>query len=400
MTIRRKIPIPKQPLRKNKVRGQALFTAALIALLLLVGCEVGSPVLRSVRIFYQNDIGGQTDPLMIDGHPLGGMGQREAFLAQYLGGKIPPVIIDGGDLIGRSPFVRHEQFRDFRLTQELFFDLLNSSGTDIFVPGEGDIGNAWEEFLKLTRHAKFQVVAANLMDQYLKKSAFPGSVILIRGEVKVGIVGVVSQSLFRTVEAVAKGDLMVEDPAQAIAREIDELLENKADLIIVVAHVDPDELIQVAKAAVKADLLFSGHALPKGFGPVTLANGSEAVFVEPAGPIMGDIRISLVGKRKPLIDGSAKRSLEQRVKAINAQLAVFKNTAGDKDPLVYFSDKPKTIDRIKELRNNVTDLQRELEKISDRSSYHFSKTELSWRYYPRPETLQRIQKYKKTLVSE
>jgi 5'-nucleotidase / UDP-sugar diphosphatase len=135
-------------------------------------------------------------------------------------------------------------------------ELLNVVPPDIFVPGNHEFDGGKDNYLKLTKLAKYPTYAANLR-------AADGSVlpdhkdraIVDLGPVKVGIFGV---ALATTPLMSSPGDLKFLDEMTAVREQTKALRDGGADMIVAVTHTDFNRDLEIARSRL-VDVLLTGH---------------------------------------------------------------------------------------------------------------------------------------------
>lgn len=194
-------------------------------------------------IFYSNDlqagIGKQEATFMNPNFPpvLGGGAATANIITSYRqkaqkDGDIV-LLLDGGDIFKGAPPLGDKS------EGLAIVDYMNEVGYDAMVPGNRDFDLGKEAFVRMAERASFHVLAANLTDS--ATSAPPPSVkpyaIIEKGGIKIGILGIVSQSAEQNDDPqnVAGLDFKAEAPAaqQAIAG----LKAQNVNFIIALAHL-------------------------------------------------------------------------------------------------------------------------------------------------------------------
>jgi 5'-nucleotidase / UDP-sugar diphosphatase len=135
-------------------------------------------------------------------------------------------------------------------------ELLNVVPPDIFVPGNHEFDGGKENYLKLTKAAKYPTFAANLRGS--DGMPLPGHqdrVIIDLGPVKVGVFGV---ALATTPLMSAPGDLKFLDEMTAVREQSKALKDAGADMIVAVTHTDFTRDLEIARSRL-VDVLLTGH---------------------------------------------------------------------------------------------------------------------------------------------
>jgi 5'-nucleotidase / UDP-sugar diphosphatase len=135
-------------------------------------------------------------------------------------------------------------------------ELLNVVPPDIFVPGNHEFDFGKDNYLKLTKLAKYPTFAANLR-------AADGSVLpdhkdralIDLGSVKVGIFGV---TLAASPLMSSPGDLRFLDEMTSVREQSRALREAGADMVVAVTHTDFSRDLEIARSRL-VDVLLTGH---------------------------------------------------------------------------------------------------------------------------------------------
>jgi 5'-nucleotidase / UDP-sugar diphosphatase len=127
---------------------------------------------------------------------------------------------------------------------------------DIFVPGNHEFDAGKENYLKLTKAAKYPTFAANL--RAADGGLLPGHQdrkIIDLGPVKIGIFGV---TLAATPLMSAPGDLKFLDEMATVREQSKALKDAGADMIVAVTHTDFTRDLEIARSRL-VDVLLTGH---------------------------------------------------------------------------------------------------------------------------------------------
>jgi 5'-nucleotidase / UDP-sugar diphosphatase len=162
---------------------------------------------------------------------------------------VPLLYVHAGDMFSPSLMSGFDQGQHT-------VELLNVVPPDIFVPGNHEFDGGKDNYLKLTKLAKYPTFAANLR-------AADGSVlpdhkdraIVDLGPVKVGIFGV---ALATTPLMSSPGDLKFLDEMTAVREQTKALRDGGADMIVAVTHTDFNRDLEIARSRL-VDVLLTGH---------------------------------------------------------------------------------------------------------------------------------------------
>jgi 2',3'-cyclic-nucleotide 2'-phosphodiesterase (5'-nucleotidase family) len=195
----------------------------------------------------------QTDP-----KPLVGGYMAIAHLIDSLRAAKPAtLLLDAGDVMTGSPISEYE-FAGAK--GGALFTMMNAIGYDAWTIGNHDLDISQDNLQKLTAIVKFPIVSANLVDT---AGRFPFHnkeyVILERGGLKIGILGLMSEDLFRLTNTNNLQGLKVL-PAVSTAQRIIDLLDPQTDLIVALTHQGVDEDSILAARTHGLDVIIGGHS--------------------------------------------------------------------------------------------------------------------------------------------
>jgi 5'-nucleotidase / UDP-sugar diphosphatase len=135
-------------------------------------------------------------------------------------------------------------------------ELLNVVPPDIFVPGNHEFDAGKDNYLKLTKLAKYPTFAANL--RAADGSVIPGHQdrkVMDLGPVKVGVFGV---TLAASPLMSTTGDLKFLDEMETVRSQNKALREEGADIVVAVTHTDFNRDLEIARSRT-VDVLLTGH---------------------------------------------------------------------------------------------------------------------------------------------
>lgn len=208
----------------------------------------------------------------------------------------PTVVVDGGSLFWKSKVLRESERAQRLLKAELQAKVVARNGIDAMVPGVGDLALGLDEYARLT--AELPVLSANLV---CGERSWPGSVVVDRGGVKLGVIGV-------------SGELhpdctLSQPPLDALQAELQGIGE--VDAVLVLAHVGRGFGNQAAQVA-GVDFVLDGadgasrkHPLQEGSAWI-LGNGKR-------GKTLGVLKLEPVEGAELWMDRGASEGVEERL---------------------------------------------------------------------------------------
>ncbi|HSQ77000.1 MAG TPA: metallophosphatase, partial [Bacteroidota bacterium] len=188
---------------------------------------------------------------------VGGFKQLEYTINSYRKDPDKVLLLDAGDVMTGNPITE----RVFRGAQGgALFEMMNLMGYDAWCVGNHDLDVSQENLAGLVKIAGFPTTSANLVKG---KDLFPQGnqpyVLLERGGVRIGIIGVMSQELYGLVIQTNLTGIRVLSPAETVQRYIDEL-DPKTDLLIALTHQGATDDSILAANVEGLDLIVGGHS--------------------------------------------------------------------------------------------------------------------------------------------
>ena len=167
------------------------------------------------------------------------------------------ILMDAGDVMTGTPIAEYE---DKGVYGSALFEMMNDIGYEVWTIGNHDIDISQDNLRGLTKIARFPTLSANLTDSLgnfvLNNKDF---IILEKGGVKIGIIGIMSRELFRLTNTNNLGGLMVSSPVQTAQRLIDKV-DPLTDLIVALTHEGVDEDSILAASTNGLDVIIGWHS--------------------------------------------------------------------------------------------------------------------------------------------
>ncbi len=167
------------------------------------------------------------------------------------------LVLDAGDVMTGNPITE----REYRGAQGgALFEMMNRIGYDAWCIGNHDLDISQANLKGLVAIADFPTTSANLVDD---RSAFPVGnrpyVIIERGGLRIGIIGLISQDLYGLVIQTNLTGIRVLSPVETLQRYIDEL-DPQTDLLIALTHQGVSDDSMLAANVRGLDLIVGGHS--------------------------------------------------------------------------------------------------------------------------------------------
>lgn len=220
----------------------------------------GEPKGKPLVILHTNDIHGVWDARHKgsrgDGPLSGGFLALDARVRAIEAEGTPVLLLDAGDLMTGHPISR---LAYKGVHGGALMHMMNAARYDAWALGNHEFDVDVPHAIALISLAKFPTLSANLVWPDAPKDLVKPSIIVEKGGIKIGIVGLMTERLPRLVNQKVKGKVDVTPLAEAARREI-AALDPKTDLIILLSHQGRDEDKELAKQVPGADIIVGGHS--------------------------------------------------------------------------------------------------------------------------------------------
>ena len=205
--------------------------------------------IRPLTILHTNDLHAHFEP---NDEGLGGFAYLAAEVRREKQGCTACIYLNAGDLVQGTPVstIYHGV---------PVYQIANLLGIDASTLGNHEFDYGWKNIGLFTRTAKFPIVSANVVDERGEPATGRAYVIREAGGVRVAIIGVVMGNLagnYSTPEQI--GPWKVEPVVEAVRRVAREV-QSKADLIVVLGHLEDHEVDEILREVPEAGIIIAGH---------------------------------------------------------------------------------------------------------------------------------------------
>ncbi len=167
------------------------------------------------------------------------------------------ILLDAGDVMTGNPI---SDYYFESASGGALFAMMNEMGYDVWTVGNHDLDISQDNLRALIAIAKFPTVCDNLMDS-TGHPAFGNKpyVILSRGGLKIGVIGVMSTDLFHLTNTNNLHGLKVASPIEETQRYLDSIA-GRTDLTVALTHegVDADSVLAISTHGL--DVIIGGHS--------------------------------------------------------------------------------------------------------------------------------------------
>jgi 2',3'-cyclic-nucleotide 2'-phosphodiesterase (5'-nucleotidase family) len=286
------------PLRKNRL--------SLLVLLLALAVAGGRSQEKTLTILHTNDIHASFVPheaYWVKESPpplIGGLAELKFIADSVRATRRATLMLDAGDVMTGNP-VTDIQYAG--ASGGALFAMLDSIGYDAWCPGNHDFDVSQDNLRALVRIAACPTVCANLVDT---AGRYPVGnvpyVILERGGIRIGVIGLISQELYDLVNQNNLTGIRVLSPAETAQKFVDEI-KHRTDIIIALTHQGVDEDTRLAAAVHGLAIIVGGHSHTRLRHPKVV----DGVLIVQAGSNaenLGELDITVDGGRITKYDGN------------------------------------------------------------------------------------------------
>ncbi len=228
---------------------------------------------KTLRILHTNDMHAGYVPheaawIRTDPKPLVGGFKELAWTIDSLRPLVPATfLLDAGDVMTGTPAAEYVYHG---VIGGALFEMMNAMKYDAWEIGNHDLDISQDNLRSLAGLAAFPTLCANLTDSAgtlpLHNRPY---IVLERGGVSVGIIGIMSRELFQLTNTKNLSGLVVQPPAATAQRYVDSL-RGKADVIIALTHegVEDDSILAVSTSGI--NVIIGGHSHTRLKAPKTV----------------------------------------------------------------------------------------------------------------------------------
>jgi 5'-nucleotidase / UDP-sugar diphosphatase len=212
-------------------------------------CAPAFAEIRSLTILHTNDLHARLSPLE-NGH--GGFAYLATLIRQQKQGCQDCILLNAGDLVQGTPV--STIFHGLPV-----FEVGNLLGIDVSTLGNHDFDYGWPQAKKFLQTAKYPIVSANMVDSQGRLFTEKPYVILNVNGLRVAVIGAMTDTLPTLTTPNLLGDWRAA-PFQAAARKYAAEVKDKADVLVLLAHITPAEEQRFLKEEPEFNVIVSGHA--------------------------------------------------------------------------------------------------------------------------------------------
>jgi 2',3'-cyclic-nucleotide 2'-phosphodiesterase (5'-nucleotidase family) len=258
---------------------------------------------QNITIFYTNDVRGEIEPCGCPHNPIGGLSRKTNYIKKQ---KIKNfIVVDAGDIFSDASKVK------------IYVNSFNNIGESFINLGEKDLILGSKFLNDLSQDKNFKIISSNLFSK--DKPVFKQYIIKEIDKIKFGIMGIIGESIKLDLK-----EFTINNPKEILREGIKFFQNNNCDYIILLAHADKKEIINILKEISDISFVILGHSGEKIDSPINV-NDSFIVQSGFGGRYLGRLDLSLKNKSKKFIDISSYKKLTRDLKKLNLKIKETQN---------------------------------------------------------------------------
>lgn len=271
----------------------SLYRRLAVALLLLCGSAAGE--IRTLTILHVNDLHARLSPLE---NKRGGFAYLAAEIRRERANCKDCVLLNAGDVAQGTPV--STIFHGLPV-----YEIANLLGIDAATVGNHDFDYGWPQTRKFLQVAKYPIVSCNLVGARGQSFTKEPYVILQVNGLRVAVLGAMTRTLdtLTTPETVQEWHAL---PVVETVRKYAQELKAKSDIVVLVAHITPEEELDVLAHAPEIPVTVSGH-LHNGLAQPLIDDGRLLVRVRGYAQELGRLELKVDTEKKAPVGWNWKK---------------------------------------------------------------------------------------------
>ncbi|MDD5773885.1 MAG: multiheme c-type cytochrome [bacterium] len=201
---------------------------------------------QEIEIIYTNNTYGFLQPCSCPGAPFGGLNRRGTILKEIRPDAKSSILLDAGDLFSHINEAEKNQ-AVLDIYKKMNYDAVNIGANEL-IPGL--------EFLK-EKAKNTPFISSNIISKQDKTNIFNSTLIIVKNDVRVGVLGIMAESNISPDENISNLNLEISGPIDVLKKDI-LALQGKVDFIIVLSRLASDENAKLAESVDGIDLIIGG----------------------------------------------------------------------------------------------------------------------------------------------
>ena len=275
--------------------GTSLSRLGAVSLLLAASCFLRAEEVRSLTILHLNDLHAR---LLPDDLKRGGFAYVAQAIRQERAKSDDVLVMHGGDLVQGTPV--STIFEGVPV-----YEVASQLGLDFHTLGNHEFDYGWHKIREFMHKASFTTLSANVVNA--QGRLLTGEAYRIRevNGIKVGVIGLLTDKLSSLTRTSLMGPWKTLPIIDTVNKYVN-LIGDRADLIVVLAHIFPSEEDSILRSNKEISIIISGHH-HGGQNDVKEYQGRICVKTRPYGRELGRLDIEFDVESKRLVAYRWKR---------------------------------------------------------------------------------------------
>ncbi len=259
----------------------------LFLVLFAAGSSFAQTSPRALTILHTNDLHAR---LLPDARHLGGFAAYATVIRRETAGCHSCMVLNAGDLVQGTPV--STIFRGAPVYQ-----IANKLGFTVSTLGNHEFDYGWEMIRRFFQIARFPTVSANIVDDSGKLFAPRPYLIKKVNGIRVAVIGAVMGNLVEKYLAPGVSGPWHALPVVATVQKYVDEIGDRADLIVVLGHIEPEERMAILHKVPKVAVVVTGHS-HRGIEQAEVVDGRVGVEARAYGVELGrlDLKVDMAHK--------------------------------------------------------------------------------------------------------
>jgi len=272
---------------------------------------------EKLAIIYTGNIGGQKDPCGCK-PPMGGYARRSTVINALRSEHDNIIILDSGAMLYSKNFILPPSDFLFRLNASVSVKAVEKIGIDAVNVSSYDLANSVDSLLAADKSTSFPWLSSNLTWRNSGDLVFKPDIIIHKGNVNVGVFGVMADNFMGATLYNEDSPLKVLDIIETSEKEVSKLKE-ECDLIIALAYMSMAEVQELSERVSGIDIIILSHNryhTPSSnhteFAPIK--NGRTLIARCPdGGRVVGYLDLEIVNRSTDFEEIPSEESIDQNM---------------------------------------------------------------------------------------
>jgi len=295
-----------------------LVSTLIILFFLFLGSSISLGNEASLTLIYTTNTLGELEPCGTcpETGDNGGLARRAQYIKKVRGEVKNLLVLDGGDALVISFFDRPSEREKAKKRAEFLLKVYEKMGYGALNIGDTDLALGVEYLKSLGKKSKIPFISANLKDKKTQKPVFKPYLVKEIGGLKVGIIGLLTQSIHPNIQKEMK-EYFVENPIKVAFETIKGPLSH-CDHIFALAHLTPPEIETLAKEVPHISVIIGGN--DRSFIFPKQIHRSIYVQTDAFGAHIGRMNLKLAKGSKEFVDVLPRAMIQKNIKEVQKRI--------------------------------------------------------------------------------